>query len=466
MDASEPLPKISIATTDKSVQIHVCHSPMREVEVLHDQLLALFEQHPDLLAKDIVVMMPEVEKYAPYIQAVFSTQSDETTRIPYSITDRSLRAENTLIDSFFMILEIVQTRFTATDVLNILDSSAVQQRFEVTESELELIRHWVAATHIRWGSDAAGRQAMDLPDFSEYTWENGLHRMLLGYVLPAQQESLFADILPFDDIEGHDGLTLGKLADFLQKLFDYTKMLKQPHYLDEWQSILNALLDTFLSTDATTESQAQTIRNLLNKLVTDAKLAQFNTVVSYEVILAYLQHYLEAEPTTAHFLTGQVTFCSLLPMRSIPFKVVCLLGMSDRNYPRSHHIISFDLISQVVSRPGDRSRRQNDRYSFLEALLAARDYFYLSYVGQSIHDNTVIPPSVLVSEILETIEIGFLPPDSDKNPKNTMTDYLVTHHPLQAFSHRYFDGKDAKLFSYSQEYCMASDALLQRNNQA
>ena len=466
MDAGEPLPKAQLAATDKSIQIHVCHSPMREVEVLHDQLLALFEQHPDLHPQNIVVMMPEVEKYAPYIQAVFATQADEKLRIPFSITDRSLRAESLLIDTFFVILELLRSRFTATDVLNILDNDSVQQRFQLTESEVESIRNWVEATHIRWGADAANRAALNLPSFSEYTWENGLQRMLLGYVLPAQQEKLFAGILPFDDIEGHDSLILGKLADFLEKLFHYAKILNQPHYLIEWQTILSNLFDTFLSTDESTESQAQIIRNLLNQLVEQAKLAQFTTAVSDEVILAYLRHYLEAEPTTAHFLTGKVTFCSLLPMRSIPFKVVCLLGMSDRNYPRSHHIISFDLISQVVAKPGDRSRRQNDRYSFLEALLAARDSFYLSYVGHSIHDNTVIPPSVLVSELLETIETGFFIDESAKNQKKSVVEHLITHHPMQAFSHRYFDGKEAKLFSYSSEYCVASDALLQRNHQS
>lgn len=462
-EAGEFLPKAQLAKTDKSVQIHVCHSPMREIEVLHDQLLALLEQLPDLQAQDIVVMIPEVEKYAPYIQAVFATQADKKLQIPFSITDRSLRADSILIDNFFVILELLQSRFTATDVLNILDATAVQRRFQLVESELELIRDWVAATHIRWGTDAANRAALDLPSFSEYSWENGLQRMLLGYVLPAQQDQLFADILPFDDIEGHDSLILGKLADFLQKLFDCAKRLQQSRQVTEWQQLLTELLDTFLETDETTEPQAQNIRDTLNNLVKFAEHAEFNTAVSDEVILSYLRHHLEAEPTTAHFLTGKVTFCSLLPMRSIPFKVVCLLGMSDRNYPRSHHTISFDLISQVPAQPGDRSRRQNDRYSFLEALLAARQVFYLSYVGNSIHDNSVIPPSVVVSELLETIETGFVFENASKNQKKFIVNHLVTHHPMQAFSHRYFDGRDAKLFSYSSEYCVASDALLQRN---
>lgn len=462
-EAGETLPKAPIAATDKSVQIHVCHSPMREIEVLHDQLLALFEQHTDLHPQDIIVLIPEVEKYAPYIQAVFATQADRKLQIPFSITDRSLRADSVLIDNFFIILELLQSRFTATDVLNILDATAVQRRFQLVESELELIRDWVAATHIRWGTDAANRAALDLPSFSEYSWEHGLQRMLLGYVLPAQQDQLFADILPFDDIEGHDSLILGKLADFLQKLFDYAKVLQQSYQITEWQVILTELLDTFLKTDEATEPQAQNIRDTLNNLVKFAEHAEFNTAVSYEVILSYLRHHLEAEPTTAHFLTGKVTFCSLLPMRSIPFKVVCLLGMSDRNYPRSHHAISFDLISQVPKQPGDRSRRQNDRYSFLEALLAARQVFYLSYVGNSIHDNSIIPPSVVVSELLETIETGFFIDNCSENQKKSIVNHLITNHPMQAFSHRYFDSTDEKLFSYSSEYCVASDALLQRN---
>ncbi len=455
-----------IQIADKSIQIHVCHSPLREVEVLHDQLLALFETDPSLLPKDIVVMMPEIETYAPLIEAVFATTPAEHKKIPFSIADRSLRSQSTLIDAFMAILELSQSRLTVNEVLTILEIEAVQKRFGFLEPDLDLIRWWIKQTGIRWGIDAADRERMNLPALEENTWRAGLNRLLLGYALPPsplfqstdsqlainQEELLFQDILPFDQIEGSDRLVLGKLLAFIEQLFDYIKYLEQSRTLSQWSSLLTELFEQLLSTDENSEFEAQQIRLLLTTLVEHSQLTHFNSEVSREVILAYLRHYLEKEPSPTHFLTGQVLFCTLLPMRSIPFKVVALLGMNDQTYPRPSQPLSFDLIFQHPQR-GDRSRRQHDRYLFLEALLSARAYFYISYVGRSIHDDTVIPPSVLVSELLDYIHHGFIHPQQD------IIDYLVLHHPLQAFSPRYFNSEDQRLFSYSNEYCVASTAL-------
>ena len=455
-----------IQIADKSIQIHVCHSPLREVEVLHDQLLALFETDPSLLPKDIVVMMPEIETYAPLIEAVFATTLAEHKKIPFSIADRSLRSQSTLIDAFMAILELSQSRLTVNEVLTILEIEAVQRRFGFLEPDLDLIRWWIKQTGIRWGIDAADRERMNLPAVEENTWRAGLNRLLLGYALPPsplfqstdsqlatnQEELLFQDILPFDQIEGSDRLILGKLVAFIEQLFDYIKSLEKPRTLPQWSSLLIELFEQLLSTDENSEFEAQQIRRLLTTLIEHSQLTHFNSEVSREVILAYLRHYLEKEPSPTHFLTGQVLFCTLLPMRSIPFKVVALLGMNDQTYPRPSQPLSFDLIFQHPQR-GDRSRRQHDRYLFLEALLSARAHFYISYVGRSIHDDTVIPPSVLVSELLDYIHHGFIYPQRD------IIDYLVLHHPLQAFSPRYFNSEDQRLFSYSNEYCVASTAL-------
>jgi exodeoxyribonuclease V gamma subunit len=456
----DPVKATPIQVDDKSIQIHVCHSLMREIEVLHDQLLALFETDPSLLPKDIVIMMPEIETYAPLIEAVFATTPEEHKKIPFSIADRSLRSQSILIDAFMAILELSQSRLTVSEVLTILEIEAVQRRFGFLESDLDLIRFWIKQTGIRWGMDAAARERMNLPAVEENTWRAGLNRLLLGYALPPaplfqaenREELLFQGILPFAQIEGSDRLILGKLVAFIEQLFDYIKSLEQARTLPQWSSLLSELFDRLLSPDENSEFEAQQIRRLLTTLVEHSQLTHFNSEVSREVILAYLRHYLEKEPSPTHFLTGQVLFCTLLPMRSIPFKVVALLGMNDQTYPRPSQPMSFDLITQHPQR-GDRSRRQHDRYLFLEALLSARAYFYLSYVGRSIHDDTVIPPSVLVSELLDYIQHGFI------HPQQNLIDYLVLHHPLQAFSPRYFNGEDPRLFSYSNEYCVASTAL-------
>jgi exodeoxyribonuclease V gamma subunit len=448
------LPK-QLVTTDKSIQIHACHSPMREVEVLHDQLLALFEENPELLPKDVLVMMPDIEKYASFIQAVFATTPDEAKQIPFSLADRSLRSNSTLIEAFFAILELNHSRFAASEVLAVLEVAAVQRRFHLVEPDLDLIRHWIEKTGIRWGMDGKSRERLALPAYEENTWRAGLKRLLLGYALPTNgADRLFQNIFPFDDIEGSDALILGKLVAFVEHLFEYVSALSKPRTLPEWATFLTNLLERFFSPDEENEGDAQQVRKVLTDLVTHSTPAGFQATVSSEVIIAHLRQHLESEPLPTNFMTGQVSFGTMLPMRSIPFKVVCLLGMDDQAYPRANKPLSFDLIAQYPQR-GDRSRRQNDRYLFLEALLSAREYFYISYVGHSIRDNTEMPPSVLVSDLLDYIKTGFTHPAYPQ-----VLDYVVTHHPLQAFSPRYFNNTEPRLFSYSAEYCAASTVLL------
>lgn len=450
--------KSPLRADDNSLQVHVCHSPMRQVEVLHDQLLALFEADSSLLPKDVLVMMPDLETYAPFIEAVFATVPEKTKQIPFSIADRSLRNQSALIDAFFTILELSQSRLTVNEVLSVLEIEAVQRRFELSEPDLDLIRYWVEKTGIRWGMDKVDRERRGLPALEENTWRAGLNRLLLGYALPKSPFGsksvggnwLFQGILPFDEIEGRDTLILGKLVAFVEKLFECVRALGQSRTLPEWAVFLTGVLDHFLSPDEGSEAEGQQIRNILSKLIEHGKIIEFDTPISREVILAYLHHYLENEPLPTNFFTGPVSFSALLPMRSIPFKVICLLGMEDQAYPRSSKALGFDLIAKHPRR-GDRSRRQNDRYLFLEVLLSAREYFYISYVGHSIHDNTVMPPSVLVSELIDYVR---------KNFTGEVLERLIIHHPLQAFSPRYFNHTEKSLFSFSREYCSASRAML------
>ncbi|MCK5878121.1 MAG: exodeoxyribonuclease V subunit gamma [Candidatus Marithrix sp.] len=421
---------------DESIQIHNCHSPLREVEVLHDQLLALFVKYPDLLPKDILVMVADIETYAPFIEAVFDTTPAKSNKIPYSIADRNLRAESTIIDTFFAILELTKGRFTVGEVLAILESEIVQKKFEFTEKDLELIQFWIDKVAIRWGIDKADKVRMNLPDFEENTWLLGLKRLLLGYALPTE---MFQGILPYDGIEGSDSLILGRFISFVEKLFTYVQKMRQLHTIPEWSHLFNNLLLDFFPAD-----NSQEIRNALNNLITSSQ--NFTHPVSYAVIFEYLQQPLAKEEQSSSFLTGRVSFSAIHHSRSIPFKIVCLLGMNDQSFPRPNKQLNFDLITRHPER-GDRSRRHNDRYLFLEALLSAREHFYISYVGQSIHDNTTIPPSVLVSELLDYINIE-------------TEIFKITAHPLQAFSSHYFNQTSA-LFSFSNECCTASAALRQ-----
>lgn len=441
-------------TASHSIQIHACHSAMREVEVLHDQLLALFEENPHLLPKDILVMTPDIETYAPFVQAVFATTPQEAKQIPFCIADRSLRGKSLLVNTFLAILELNSRRFSVSEIWVIFEVHAVQKRFGLVEQDLDLIRHWITQTGIRWGMDAQSRQEMNLPAFEENTWRAGLNRLLLGCALPhsplfhplSQGEGLFNNILPFGELEGHETLILGKFIAFIDHLHRYVKQLDEHRTLPQWIEFLNKLLNRFFLPEEEHEEELQQVRNILNKLLDQGK--NLTHTLSSQVILAYLHHHLEIEPQPTLFLTGRVTFCTMLPMRSIPSKVICLLGMNDKTYPRPNKTLSFDLMDQCPPRRGDRSHRQYDRYLFLEALLSAREYFYISYIGHSIQDNTPLPPCGLVSELLDYLQ------------KNYPHIERVTHHPLQPFSPRYFNHSDRRLFSFSEEYCLASTISL------
>ena len=451
-----PAPVKHIDDCDTSIQIHSCHSPMREIQVLQDNLLAMFEADPHLRPKDIVVMAPDIEVYAPYIQAVFDTQPVERLRIPYSIADQSARGQGRLIDGFFSFLDLKGSRFSAARVMRLLESPGVREKFGLDQTDIENIERWIRDTRIRWGIDGAHRQQMGLPVISENTWSAGIQRLLLGYALPGKNRLMFNGILPYDKVEGGEVQSFGKFLDFMDAVFRYSGELTRPRQLQQWGSFLKSLLEDLFLLQEETETQIQNLRNIFDDLGKRQTESALDEELEFELIRFYLDKRLNKPSFGSGFMTGGVTFCAMLPMRSIPFKVICLLGMDSDVFPRENQPLTFDLIAKHP-RPGDRSRRDDDKYLFLESIISARKKLYISYVGQSIQDNSRIPPSVLVSELLDTIEKGF------KLSGKNILEHVVTLHRLQAFSPQYFK-KDGSLFSYSLENRDAA-AFLPKNDE-
>ena len=432
-----------ITAVDSSVQVHSCHSAMREVEVLHDQLLALFERHHGLQPSDIVVMTPDIESYAPYVEAVFATAEP---RIAFNISDRSAERESTLAAAFMALLDLPGSRYDANQVLAILDEPAVQRRFALMTEDLDTVHRWVRDAGVRWGIDAAHRAGFGLPATAEHTWRFGLDRLLLGYALPGGNERLFGDILPYDEVEGGLSEVWGRFQSFAEAAIGL-HALPAPRTVRQWVEVLRTLLAQFFDPDESRDEEMEGLRAAIGALESEATAGGFDGAIPLEVVKSALHGRLEI-PGRA-FLSGGVTFCAMVPMRSLPFEVVCLIGMNDGALPRVRRPYGFDLMAEDF-RKGDRSRRDDDRYLFLESLLSARRCFYMSYTGQHIRDNSVIPPAVLVNELLDYIGQGF-----HGAAGTDIRDHIVLHHPLQPFSRRYFDG-DGKLFSYSGALCQAA----------
>jgi exodeoxyribonuclease V gamma subunit len=443
-----PRPGETLADHDRSIMVHSCHGPMRELEVLHDQLLALFENLPGLEPKDIIVMTPDIETYSPLIGAVFGSRKVLDGRpLPFSIADRSIKKEGVLFGTFLTVLGLVGSRMEISRVLAVLEREPVRCRFAVSLDELELIEKWLGAVNIRWGIDDSDRHRLGLPATVENTWRFGLDRLLLGYAMVGGNRHDFAGILPYDDLEGGEVAVLGRFLDFTDKLFDYARRLAGQRDLAGWSDLLLALFNDLLAVGEGQEQEWEFIGRTIAGLRKMQGDAAFSAEVEFEVVLAELEKAGRSDSLTSGFMAGGITFCEMLPMRAVPFKVVCLLGMNDGAYPRPSTVPSFDLIA-ANPRLGDRSRRKDDRYLFLESILSARQCFYLSFVGQSIRDGSPLAPSVLVSELVEYLMNRF----------TVGRQRILTTHPLQPFSPAYFTGRP-ELFSFSASNFAAAQML-------
>ena len=438
-DMLHNLTTVTPIENDHSISIHSCHSRMREVEVLKDQLLHALETDANLELRDIVVMAPDIQQYAPFISGVFDD-------IQHAIADRSLRSSNNTFDAFLRFIRLTQSRFGWQEVMDLLSQAEVYRCFGLSESDVELISHWVAETQIRWGKSAEHKKQLGLPESPENTWQAGLERLLMGYAV-GTDDDFFAGILPYSEIEGNSALALGGLHDFLQLLFSASRKLAKSYTLAEWANQLLSYADLLFPAESM-ESAQQAEKLQMNEMFLQLgeQLAEIHDQeVPLAVILAWLEERVEETKSANGFLRGQLTFCSMLPMRSIPFKVIALLGMNEGEFPHIDHHLTFDLLGKDF-KPGDRSRRADDRYQFLEILLSARQQVIMTYIGQSISENEEIPASVVIHELLDIMQTYYQLHD------------LVIKHPLQSFSSRYFSG-DPQLISYSKTDFATTQAL-------
>jgi len=323
-----------IHKTDHSVMVNSCHSPVREVETLYDNLLNMFDEDPLLRPGDILVMTPDIETYAPYIQAVFDVPVNEGKRIPYSIADRTVLNESNIIRAFNLLLGFCGSRFGVSKVLSFLEAVPVREKFGFSKNDLRLIGKWVGDTGIRWGIDAEHRGKMDLPEFEENTWSAGLKQLILGYAMSPNQEKMFHGILPYDGVEGENAIVMGRFVNFAQKLFKTVSALEISRTPAEWSDIIQMILDDFFMPDNDTQRDFQAVRRAAEGLKEITEAAGFDEAIGLDVIQQHLTGLFEKQGFGFGFLEGGVTFCAMVPMRSIPFKVICLIGMNSDAYPR------------------------------------------------------------------------------------------------------------------------------------
>jgi exodeoxyribonuclease V gamma subunit len=426
----ESPPDLDAPGEDLSITVHACHSPMRQVEILRDELLSLLVAVPELAPRDIAVLTPDIETFAPLIEAVFGDPTARP-RLPYQIADRATRTGNPWAEALLGALALASSRLPASAVLDLLALPPLQSRYGLEATALSAVGRLVADAGIRWGADETHRVAEGQPQDAQNTWRFGFDRMLLGLAMPEGVGEPFGDVMPLAGMEGAALDTLGRLVDAYETLSGHLDTFRTAAPLETWVDRLDALL-TAWSGDASSDPALQRVREALLGLPEQASRAGLVMPLAPDALQDLLTGLLGAEDDGAAqaFLAGGVTFCALVPMRSIPFRVVCLLGMDEGAFPRNPARPAYDLMARD-RRLGDRAPRDDDRYLFLEALLSARSHLRIFYTGFDIRTNASRPPSVAVEELMDVLRPMGAPPS------------LLRAHPLQPFSPRNF-GRSAE----------------------
>jgi len=429
---------------DGTIQVHVCHSPMRELEVLRDYLLRRFAEVVPLQPREIQVQVADMATYAPYIDAVFA-ETGETgeRRIPYVVADRVAGGESRAAEAFRRLLELAGSRFTAPDVLDLLYGEHVRAAFGFEAEDVALLASWIEQAGIRWGNDAQHRRAVLAVDFdppAATTWQYGLDRLLLGYPAGTDGEAAVpaeASPLPVD-VAGSDGaVLLGRLANFHERLRQLADWMQGPHGVEAWADQLDQVISTFFASTDETYREINVLRQAVALLRKSAGAVAFEGPVGADVVRAFLAAQVKSASGGDDLIRDAVVFSALRPGSSMPRKVMCLVGMGDGLYPRRENRPHYDLLRNE-RRMGDRSQRIEDRMAFLEAVLGAREHLMISYTGFDTGDGRALPPSVLVDELREYARSVFGGADP----------VLCVRHRLQAFNPAYFQA-DGDLFSYS-----------------
>ncbi|GAB3373135.1 exodeoxyribonuclease V subunit gamma [Lysobacter rhizosphaerae] len=446
---------------DNSLQVHACHTRLREVQVLHDQLRGLLEDprfDPPLQPRDIAVLAPDIDPYVPHIAAVFGGGARHEA-IPYALADTSPMAAEPLAAVFLQLLALPVSRFGLSEVLDLLATPALCEAAQLDAAALDRLHGWLREAGARWGLDAAHRGRHDAPRDDACTWAFALDRLLLGHA--SDDTTPILGVAPYTDMEGSALDALDSLIRVLRVLARHERVFATAMPPAQWRErlldLLAALLPEHLRASGDQRARER-LHGLLDDFARAAETAGFDAAVPPEVVRAHFHGALTQADTRAPLLTGGVSFGRMVPLRLLPFRVIALLGMNDGDYPRRDPAGGLNKLAAELGGPtrrhGDRSLREDDRFLFLQLFAAANDVLYLSYLGADPRDGSEREPSVLVSELLDTAARYHAPTQKRSA--------LVVQHPLQPFAPAAFgaalQGQEPRRFSYRAEWHPAAQS--------
>jgi len=419
----------TIDASDQSISIHACTGPMREVQVLHELVRAALEDDASLRPEDIVVMAPDLESYAPAFRAVFG--QDDQHRIPFEVHDRKTRDDASFYDDLMAVLEVLDSRFSVFDLMQLMDASSLRETFRFTQDERARLTELLAASGVRWGIDEAHRQELEFPPDPVHTWRAGLGRLFLGFASPPDDIDVFDGLLPRGAPSLGDAELLGRFARLCEVLFELQHSTRHPLRIEAWASLLEQFATPLFAEDDESSAGVRALRAALGELRELARQSEYNGTIALKTVRRELGALLQQKAPAVGFLRRGVTLSELVPLRSVPFRVVCLMGMSEDQFPRADDRPRFDR-TRPDHKPGDRNKRDDDRHSFLQAVLCARDRLIITYSAPADSPRSGANASPVVWELCETLRRYYTLAENEPVLEATV-------HPLHAFDSRYFD---------------------------
>ena len=430
-----------IAADDASLMVHACHGPARQVEVIREVVLGLLRDDPTLEPRDVLVMCPDVETFAPLVAATFG-MSDEPGGHPASqlrvrLADRALRQTNPMLGLLGQLLDLAADRVTATQLLDLAAADPVRRRFLFSDDDVERVRGWTTQANARWGLDARHRESYGLGQLSQGTWRTAIDRLLLGVAMEEDGRWL-GPALPLDDVDSGDIDLAGRFAEFVDRVDTAVRAFVEAHAVSDWTALLEK---TVLSLgDPQQPWQAAQLSSELDDVSETA--TDTDVLLTRADIATLLRDRLAGRPSRASFRTGTLTVCTLVPMRSVPHRVVCLLGMDDGAFPR-HGVIDGDDVLARDPRTGERDVRSEDRQLFLDAICAAEEHLVIAYTGADPRTGAEVPPCVPLGELLDAVDATAVAHD-----RGSARSQIVVRHPLQPFDPRNFSLDGPGPFSF------------------
>jgi len=460
---SAPTAQHALRDDDRTIQVHACHGRQRQVEVLRETLLGLLADDPTLELRDVIVMCPDIESYAPLIAATFGLADEDLEtaahpghRLTVRLADRSLRQTNPVLGVAARLLELADARLTASEVLDLAAMPPVRRRFRLDDDDLERIGDWVRRSGVRWGLDVDARRTYGLDQIRQNTWQSGLDRLLVGVTMDEDDLRTLDGALPLDDVDSTEIDLAGRLAELLDRLSAAIIHLNQTQPLTDWVTALADAVESLVDVAPADAWQLTQARWQLTDALTSAGDRAENTTLRLSDVRALLGERLKGRPTRANFRTGHLTMCTMVPMRSVPHRVVCLLGLDDGVFPRTTRIDGDDILARRP-RVGERDTRAEDRQLFLDAILAAKERLVVLYTGADERTGATRPPAVPLGELIDVLD------RTAHTPHGQVRDQVVIRHPLQPFDARNFvPGKLAGdgPFSFDKAAYAGSRALL------